>query len=260
MDIYQQLNRVLTRINLSENESRMITAAFICPGLSPQLLGKQCGFKRMTTYRILEALIHKGYLETAVDPNTKFRTIHPVSLKELSKRVEGKGKDLQKFALELQDIGNVLQRTSRGTSEISIHRYYDDEAKEAFMDMHFLKWEMNYAIGDFDAYCPNEKHFEFEMDWVRRRANQGRKAIMAGHHIGNFTREVVRNNERDLRTAVFSEQSIKDYFIMAFPEVDITFIGSTEKETGRWTMLKVESKDIAKLYTQMTQNFYHEKV
>ena len=83
--IYKKLKRLLEKTGLSENESRMIVASLVFPGLSTLDLGKQCGFKKMTIYRTIDALLEKRYL-IAVDKDNQ-RRIYPISLKDIARRI-----------------------------------------------------------------------------------------------------------------------------------------------------------------------------
>ena len=251
--IYKKLKRLLEKTGLSENESRMIVASLVFPGLSTLDLGKQCGFKKMTIYRTIDALLEKRYL-IAVDKDNQ-RRIYPISLKDIARRIDQKFASLRRFALEIEDINKLLLYPLNTDQEnLKIDKYFGDEAKEMFYDMHYYDWNHIFGGGDLDSYL-GILGMDFEKKWLDIRVKKGKTAEAIFTTNGEITKEFIKNDKNELRVSKFIDSNIRNRWFTFFPEANTTLVFRADDTDNQinWNILKIESKEITDNYLKFFQ-------
>ena len=234
----------------------MLSAATLFPGLTPLQLGTQCGFKKMMTYRVLDTLLEKKYLFAQNDYHSHARKIFPLSLPELSKRIDRKSSDLMRIANEIQDINVCLRYPkSLSTSPFDIYRYYGDEARESFYDLLHLDWNHCFGCGDLDSYL-SIMGIDFERNWVKSRVRKSRTAHAYYSSQGPITDEFAGQDDHDLRTSKYISLSLEEKWFTLLPEIQTMtiFLSEIKDSHPEWSLLKIESKDIVESYLALFQS------
>lgn len=251
-EIHQKLERLLQKLNLTEEESRLVVQAYQNPGLSPLSLGKLCGLRRMSSYRTIDRLIEKGYLQCIEDSGTKTRHIHSLSLFDIAKRIDRKSASLLRYASEIRDIDRFLRYPGVNRSpSFDVQRLYGDEAREAFFDIHYEDWGEILFLGDFDTQVEN-MGFDFEDQWIQRRVQKGRKARGVFTQNGQASRYVAANNRNDLRTSVVKPDLVQNQWFCLFPELQQVYLFQHDKEKNpSWNLLKIVSPEVTRMYTEL---------
>lgn len=273
------LEALLKSIGLSDQECIMFSKAYAFPGLTPRMVGYQCGFSRMTGYRVLERLVAKGLLtvrgeplqaiprldsktglarndtdESFAETSSKKRHIYPISLHQLSQRLMHISSNVLQLAETFKSIeklhaSGLLQHAG------SMQLLKSDAALEAFDDMHRQKWEWNIALGDFESYGQKTDP-NFNRQWVKKRVKKGRKAKGVITASGPFTKEFTKDDEAVFRKTCFVKNFIKNQWIETFPEIGTTFIFSQNlAEDHTIAALKIQNKAVTDSYAQMVMTF-----
>lgn len=257
---YHQLERLLMKIGLSESESLMLVKAFAFPGLSPYQLGKQCGMKRMSTYRTLENLMAKGYL--TVDETKKgYRTVRTLPLYTLARRIDRRSTDLLRFASEIRDIERLLRYpVIKNTGELEVSHFYAEEAKESFYDLLYQNWNIVQALGDFDTQI-KMIGMDFERPWYLRRIKQGKKAEVVFSTYGEATKELTKNDQHEMRTSVYVPNVIEGDWFNIFPEMNTTFHfrHPDPEDPKTWHVIKIVSPEMTRLYSYQVSHYLRDE-
>lgn len=251
-EIHQKLERLLQKMNLTEEESRLVVQAYQNPGLSSLELGKRCGLRRMSSYRTVEQLLEKGFLQISKDRGKLKRAVMAIPLQDIAKRVDRKSATLLRFASEIRDIDRFLRYpgVSRSPS-FDVQKLYADEAREAFFDLHYEPWDEILFLGDFDTQVDN-MGFDFEDQWIQRRVQKGRKARGVFTQEGQVTKDLARNNRKELRTSIVKPHLVQNQWFCLFPELRQVYLFQHNKEENpNWNLLKIISPEISKMYSDL---------
>lgn len=245
---FTALHSLLSAIGLSPQECQIFEKAYTFPGLTPRMLGYQCGFSRMTGYRVLERLVGKGLL------TVREHLVYPISLHELSQRLTQISSNVLALAetftsIEKLHSPGLLQHAG------SMQLLKNDASLEAFDDMHRQSWEWNIALGDFESYGQKTDP-NFNRQWVKKRVKKGRKAKGVITASGPFTKEFTKDDEAVFRKTCFVKNFIKDQWIETFPEIGTTFIFSPSlTEDHTIAALKIQNKAVTNSYVQIVKAF-----
>lgn len=251
-DIHHKLDRLLQKLNLTEEESRMVVQAYRNPGLSPLALGKLCGLRRMNGYRTIERLLDRGFLQRTSEGSVHAGGVQALPLQDIAKRIDRKSATLLRYASEIRDIDRFLRYPGvKRSPSFDIQKLYADEAREAFFDIHYEDWDEILFLGDFDTQVEN-MGFDFEDQWIQRRVVKRKRARGVFTQDGKFSRYVCSNNRDELRTSAMKQNLVQNQWFCLFPELQQVYLFQHNKdENPNWNLLKITSPEITQMYTEL---------
>lgn len=243
-----QLQDLFQGVGLTKNEALLMAKIMLFPGMTTPQLQYQCGFKRMTTYRMLEKLEGLGFLKKS-SRNGKGVWMG-ITLAELTKRIEKHQLDLQQKLQDIMRAGKTLGAHTRSHEAIALQRYTGDHALELYNDMHYMQWDYQCGFGDFESLSECFG-LEFCLDWIDQRIRKSRQAGAYLTTTGKHTQYITGSDEEHLRNTVETALPIRNQWYEIFPENDVVLLFEKAKED--WSVLKINSKAICQSYFQLAQ-------
>lgn len=249
----KELTQILEDIGLSSDEAALFMKASLFPGLTPGQLRFQCGFSRMTTYRLLERLQHQGFI--SINKTGAIRKVFTIGLDELSKRLTSMSERLLKKASEIKLL-NQISKFHHHEHDFNCEIFSAEKAVESYFDIHSLDWDLNLAIGSIEPIL-KRVGLPIMKKWPMERAKKGRKARAVITQMGPYTREVTKDNKKDLRQIQLAKTiSMPNHQVEIFPDQDLTIIFSNNDEEDTWSLTKIKSKPITKSYESIIKSYF----
>jgi sugar-specific transcriptional regulator TrmB len=214
-----KLNDVLTDIGLSNKEANVYLAALELGPSPASDIALRAKLNRVTTYDILEKLMHKGFISTHTEKKMKiFVASSPDAIKQ----------DMQAKYSNLRDALPDLRRLNGGTSHPRV-LYYEGLAgiKRVYADTLTARTEiLNYA----DSKVIRQYWPEYDNEYVDKRVKK--KIYLRGiAPLNEYGKEVVKKNKethREIRLVKPSEFTFSNEIIIYNSKVAIISFGKDE--------------------------------
>jgi hypothetical protein len=114
-------------------------------------------------------------------------------------------------------------------------------------DLHAMSWDRVYCFGDYESFIETIG-YDTEKEWIHERIKRQRNASVIATKDGQWAQQIQRLSQQELRDCLIEPRDFSDLFIMAFPDIHTTVMGSSDKE-----ITFVHSDTIANLYTGMVE-------
>jgi len=241
----EQITTILDYLMLNEEEKQMLKQAYLNPGMN------RCASspKGASTEKLIQALSKKDLLvERECGEETN---IYPIPLILLVQQHQSELSDKQRakiFAM-LRTIDKWIKYPlmKSGKTRLKSSQNQDTVIKWLF-DLHASDWDHVYCFGDYEAFIASIG-IEPEVEWINARTKKGRKASVVATKDGKWAQRIESCKNQELRDCLIEPGSFEDLFIMAFPDIHTTVMGSSD---GQITF--VQSDSVARQYAQLVND------
>lgn len=237
----EKLVEVLSYTTLSNEEKHVLLECYLNPGIAQ----KQLKSLQAAKDPLLQRMAAEGLLLQT--QKTGEPLWYPAPLALLFKRYGDlrKAGSLKEIPV-MSSIDQWIKYPLFHTSGVEMKSSHDtDTVIKWLFELHTMEWDKVYCFGDYEAFI-EAIGIETEQDWINERTKKQRKASVIATKDGQFAQKIMKRSKAELRDCRIDPKDFSHMFIMAFPDINTTVIGSAEKE-----VTFIHSANIAQMYTGM---------
>ena len=239
----EKIDEILSYTSLSESEKAVLRYAYLYPGASGLLLKETVAVSDET----VKSMLRKGLLIREKKGADTY--LYPIPIILLLRRCGESEchrclRDIPVLRSLDQWLKYPLMRSPSVTLKSSNNR---NTVISWLFDLHASCWERVYCFGDYDSFIKTIG-VDTEQEWIKERINKERKASVIATKDGKWAQHIQKVSQQELRDCLIDPRDFSDLFIMAFPDIHTTVMGSSANE-----ITFVHSDTIANLYTGMVE-------
>jgi hypothetical protein len=118
---------------------------------------------------------------------------------------------------------------------------------EWIFEIHSSDWKRVFCFGDYESFI-DAIGIDTEQDWIKERTKRNRCASVIATQDGKWAQHIRKVSKQELRDCLIDPKDFTDMFIMAFPDIHTTVIGSSEKE-----VTFIHSSTVSNTYAEMVE-------
>lgn len=246
LSLQDQISKVLKQLGLNKEQQALLTSMYINPGMKMSCLMSTIDINNIEFH--IQDLYEKGLVLIHEEEDNKQFFPTPMSL--LVQRCKrGLSKEDQSQAIEtLRSIDKWIKYpifTAKDT-KMKSSRTKDTLMKWLF-ELHATDWEKVFCFGDYESFIETIG-IEPEVEWIKERAKKGRKASVVATKDGQWAQRIESCQAQELRECLITPGNFGKVFIMAFPEIQTTVLGSADGD-----ITFVQSQSVADQYSAMVR-------
>lgn len=254
MNLKAHIIDLLKKIGLSENEARFYLAVQQNPKLTIKDLQEKCKLSRATAYRAFEKLHNLKLLTSSADNWRK--NVEAVSLSSVADKLAREQRKLRKVELELKRLNNLMNLSSQHSqTEDPVEILFDqNQIIEKCYEILRRPWDKMLCYGSAERLIDviGDKP---ERDYVQMRSRKGKTADALLTELGNYTKEFIPNNHRDLRNVKLRiDPENQNYATYVYG--DEAIIWHTDKELGKRAIV-IKEPTLVKMYENSFRSLWN---
>lgn len=242
--LHQKLDVIFSCLCLTDEEKQVMMSSYLSPGINQRdILNQSVG-----SLNVLHDLVNKGLiLKRESGKNFQLFPV-PIALLiqyceknidcECLKKVRESISSIDKWIkYPLMRSKNTVLKTSDENSTVL----------KWLFDLHSIEWDKVYCFGDYESFI-DSIGIDAETNWIKERTKKGRKASVVATKDGKWARRIRDFSQQELRDCLIEPKDFSELFIIAFPDIHTTVIGSSDKE-----VTFVHSSAIAQHYSKLVE-------
>ena len=244
LSLEENLEEIISCTDLDEAEKIILKASYISPGITKEELQK------LSTYadKIIEKLVQQGLLLKKEDG--KQVKIYPIPLVLLIQNYtsDEKMRNTKEFTASLKNIDQWIRYPLMRNPNIKIRSAEDTcTAVKWLFELHNTDWERVYCFGDYESFI-DTIGIDVETSWIKERIAKIRKASVIATKDGKWAQLIKKTSKKELRDCIIEPKDFSELFIMAFPDIHTTVIGSADGD-----ITFIHSSSIADSYSGLVE-------
>lgn len=239
----EKIEDILHCTLLKKPERAILLESYLHPGIAENAL--QSGMIHSDS--IVEHMEDEGLIFRRKVGEKYF--LYPLPIALLFKKFVDERKARKIHASEsLDSIDQWIQYPLLRSPEVQMKSSQDNETVLKWLfELHSADWDRVFCFGDYESFI-EAIGIETEQDWIRERTKKNRCASVVATQDGKWAQHIRKVSERELRDCLIDPRDFTDMFIMAFPDIQTTVIGSSKKE-----VTFIHSKTVTNTYTEMVE-------
>lgn len=245
MKLKSHIIDLLKRIGLSDTEAKFYIAVHENPKLTIKDVQEKSKLSRASAYRAFEKL-HDMKLLTSSPDNWR-KNVEVVSLSSVADKLAREQRKLRKVELELKRLNNLMNLSSQySQTEDPVEILFDqNQIVEKCYEIIRRPWDKMLCYGSAERLIDviGDKP---ERDYVLMRSKKGKAADAILTELGDYTKEFIPNNHRELRNVKLRiDPENQNYATYVYG--DEAIIWHTDKELGKRAIV-IKEPALVKMY------------
>ncbi|MGE3279236.1 MAG: hypothetical protein AB7J40_05660 [Candidatus Altimarinota bacterium] len=239
----EKIEGILHCTPLKKPERAILLQSYLNPGVAERSLEK--GVQNFQA--LVERMIEKGLILRKKEAGEEL--LYPLPIALLFKKYVDERKARSLDAVEsLHSIDQWIQYPLLRSPEVQMKSSHDNETVLNWLfELHATDWERVFCFGDYESFI-NAIGIDTEQDWIRERTKKNRCASVVATQDGQWAQHIRKASEKELRDCLIDPRDFTDMFIMAFPDIQTTVIGTSKSE-----VTFIHSKTVANTYTELVE-------
>lgn len=238
----EKIGDVLDSTLLKKEERSILMQSYLHPGIAENELSKSLILPKNN---LIDSLVSEGMILRKKEG--KKQLLYPMPIALLFKKFadQRKARKLDP-KVSLGSIDQWIKYPLLRTPEIKMKSSQDNQTVIQWLfELHSTDWERVFCFGDYESFIETIG-IDIEQDWIRERMGKNRCASVIATQDGKWAQHIQKASKQELRDCVIDPKDFTDMFIMAFPDINTTVIGSSEDE-----VTFVHSSTVAKTYAEL---------
>lgn len=253
MQLKARIIELLQKVGLTPAEAKFYLAVQKNSQLTLSQIQKETGLSRASVYRSFEKL-HGLKLVTSSQDNWR-KNIQAVSLNFLASNLAKEQRKLRKIELELKKVNNLMtfSNNSYATEPVELLTEPNQIIEKCFQ---ILQKPLN----NFCCYGSAERLIDVigkdpEHEFVKIRSRKGKKVNCVLTEIGEYTKEFIPHNERDLRNMKLKINPSMNNYVTYLYDNEAT-IWLNDKDLGKRAIV-IKDPVLIKIQQQFFQQLWN---
>lgn len=220
----EKIQNVLESTSLAPDERALLMQTYLEPGITEQGLES----KILLSERLLKDVLEKGMLLRKKQGG--ITQLYPMPLTLVFNKYQDKTKNKVHPTECLHSLEQWIKYPLLRSPKTRIKSSQDTQTVIHWLfELHSMDWDRVFCFGDYESFI-DTIGIETEQEWIKERTKKKRCASVIATQDGKWAQHIRKVSKQELRDCLIDPKDFTDMFILAFPEIDTTVIGSAEKE------------------------------
>lgn len=238
----EKIENVLESTSLTPEERVLLMQSYLQPGITEKGIEKGM----LLTEHLVEDMLEKGMLLRK--RQGRVTQLYPMPLTLLFNKYQDRTKN--KIGPEecLHSIEQWIKYPLLRSPATRIKSSQDQRTVICWLfELHSLGWERVFCFGDYESFIETIG-IETEQEWIKERTQKKRCASVIATQDGKWAQHIRKLSKQELRDCLIDPKDFTDMFILAFPEIHTTVIGSSDKE-----VTFIHSTSVTNTYSELVE-------
>jgi hypothetical protein len=218
----EKIEKVLSCTILEKPERAILLHSYLNPGMAERDLENSM----MLPEHLIELMIKQGVLFRKKEG--KEYSLYPMPIGLMFQKYSNDEEGI--CATEsLKSIDQWIQYPLLRSRSIRMKSSQNTQTVIQWLfELHGINWDKVYCFGDYESFI-DAIGINTEQEWIRERTKKKREASVIATQDGKWAQHIHKVSKQELRKCLIEPKDFTDMFIMAFPDIHTTVIGSSEK-------------------------------
>lgn len=244
MKLKYYIQKSLIELGLTQGEAKVYFEILKKPGIDAQTLQKSQKFSTAGIYKILGALIDKGFV-TAAKKASRSAIYFSTPLAEISKKIDKKERTLARISGKLKELShlNKIDDSDSSISNDQLEIYEANDLTNYYLNIPYKIDDFIWCIGSFEAVV-NFFGQEVEQEFINNRIKKGKQADAIIFDNSDFSKNLAGRDIKEKRETKFIHNGQYPLeFSYLFGDTYLNFYRDVD---GAVKVLKAQSEELAR--------------